>query len=146
MTTRTARCGCGRVEVTVDGDPSDVLVCHCDFCQKRSGSVFIASALFADDQVVSIAGETKSYNGLEIDGVGAVGLPEGITYHFCTTCGSTVFGTFINPMSGQGTTSIAVGNFVDPSFPRPTAEVFTDLRHHWVLPIPGAAQIAGLEG
>ena len=53
-------------------------------CQKRSGSVFIVSALFADDQVLAIAGETKSYNGLEVDGVGVMGLPEGITYRFCT--------------------------------------------------------------
>jgi hypothetical protein len=26
-----------------------------------------------------------------------------------------------------------VGNFVDPGFPAPTNEFFTELRHHWVV-------------
>jgi hypothetical protein len=68
MATRTARCACGRVEVTVEGEPLLVYVCHCDFCQRRSGNVFIASAQFPEEQVVSITGETRCYNGLEIDG------------------------------------------------------------------------------
>ena len=72
MTTRTARCACGRVEVTVEGEPLMVYVCHCEFCQRRSGNVFIASAQFAEEQVISITGETGRYNGLEVDGVGAV--------------------------------------------------------------------------
>src|SRR6516165_7594715 len=78
MATRTARCACGRVEVTVEGEPLLVLICHCDFCQKRSGNVFIASAHFAEQQVAAISGETKVYNGLEVDGVGAVAVPGGI--------------------------------------------------------------------
>src|SRR6266508_3726248 len=86
MTTRTARCACGRVEITVANEPVLVLICHCDFCQKRSGNVFIASAQFAEEQVVAINGETKCYNGLEVDGIGAVAVPGGINYHFCTTC------------------------------------------------------------
>jgi hypothetical protein len=79
MTTRTARCAC------------------CDFCQKRSGNVFIASAQFAEDHVVLITGETRNYNGLEVDGVGAVDEPGGINYHFCTTCGSSVFFRWVAP-------------------------------------------------
>ena len=141
MTTRTARCGCGRVTVTVEGDPSDVLVCHCDFCQKRSGNVFIASAHFAEEQVVAIAGETKVYNGLEVDGVGAVGVPGGIDYHFCTICGSTLYWVSVSPFTGGRVVAIAIGNFVDPDFPMPTMEFFTKFRHHWVLPVPDAVQL-----
>ena len=91
MTTRTARCACGRVEVTVEGEPGQVYVCHCDFCQRRSGNVFIASASFPEDQVISITGETRCYNGLQVDGVGAVGIPEGINYRFCAVCGSSIW-------------------------------------------------------
>jgi hypothetical protein len=79
MTTRTARCACGRVEVTVEGEPGQVYVCHCDFCQRRAGNVFIASASFPEEQVISITGETQCYNGLEIDGVGALGIQGGST-------------------------------------------------------------------
>jgi hypothetical protein len=91
MTTRTAQRACGRVEVTVEGEPLLVYVCHCDFCQRRSANVFIASAQFPEKQVVSITGETRCYNGLGIDGVGAVGMPGGINYRFCAVCGSSMY-------------------------------------------------------
>jgi hypothetical protein len=39
MTTRLARCAWRDVEITVDGEPSLISRCHCDFCQKRSESV-----------------------------------------------------------------------------------------------------------
>ena len=140
MATRTARCACGRVEVTVDGEPRTVLICHCDFCQKRSGNVFIESAQFPEEQVVSISGETNCYNGLEVDGIGATGVPDGINYRFCAICGSTLYWDYVWPFTGQRMVSIAVGNFVDSEFPMPTVELSTNFRHHWVVPIPGAVQ------
>ena len=141
MATRTAQCACGRVELTAEGEPLLVLICHCDFCQKRSGNVFIASAHFAEDQVVAITGETKIYNGLEVDGVGAVGVPGGIDYHFCPICGSTLYWVATSPLTGQRNVAVAVGNFVDTDFPEPTTELFTKYRHHWVPPVPGASQV-----
>jgi hypothetical protein len=119
MTTRTARCACGRVEVTVENDPLQVYICHCDFCQKRSGNVFIASAQFAEQQVVSTTGETRNYNGLEVDGIGAVGIEDGINYHFCTTCGSSVFFPWVVPDTRQTIVTVAVGSSVDAEFPMP---------------------------
>ena len=141
MTTRTARCACGRVEVTVQNEPTMVLICHCDYCQKRSGNVFIASAHFDEEQLVAITGETRYYNGLEANGIGAAGIPDGISYHFCTTCGSTLYWDFVAPHTGRRTVVVAVGNFVDPDFPMPSVEFFTRFRHHWVAPIPGAQQL-----
>ena len=141
MTTRTARCACGRVEVTVEGEPLLVYVCHCDFCQRRSGNVFIASAQFPEEQVVSITGETRCYNGLEADGVGAVGMPGGINYRFCAVCGSSIYMDAIFPHTGERVFTIALGGFVDAVFPPPTTEFFTRFRHPWVPPIPDAVQI-----
>ena len=141
MTTRTARCACGRVEVTVKGEPLLVYVCHCDFCQRRSGNVFIASAQFPEVQVVSITGETRCYNGLEVDGVGAVGMPGGINYRFCAVCGSSIYMDAIFPHTGERVLTVALGSFVDAVFPPPTTEFFTRFRHPWVPPIPDAVQI-----
>ena len=137
MTTRTAHCACGRVEIAVANEPLRVLTCHCDFCQKRTGSVFSVHAFFAEEQVVQIVGETKSYNGLEIDGVGATGGFV-VDYQFCATCGSTVFWALT--FDGQREIGIAVGNFVDPDFPIPAVEYNTTLRHRWVPPVPAAVQ------
>jgi Glutathione-dependent formaldehyde-activating enzyme len=68
--TRTAECACGRVHVSVESEPFLVATCHCDYCQKRTGSVFQVGAYFAPDEKLSVKGETKAYNGLEMDGVG----------------------------------------------------------------------------
>src|SRR5215471_7461464 len=38
--TRMARCRCGALHAEVSGDPIRVIVCHCDECQRRTGSVF----------------------------------------------------------------------------------------------------------
>ena len=141
MTTRLARCACGRVEVTVEGEPLQVYVCHCDFCQRRSGNVFIASAQFPEERVLSITGETRCYNGLEVDGVGAVGISEGINYRFCAVCGSSVYFDSVFPGTGRRVFTIALGSFVDAVFPAPTVEFFTKFRHPWVPPIPGALQL-----
>jgi hypothetical protein len=91
--------------------------------------------------VISIIGETRCYNGLEIDGVGAVGIPGGINYRFCAVCGSSVHFDLIDPTTGQRFFTIALGSFVDAVFPPPTTEFFTKFRHPWVPPIPNAVQI-----
>jgi len=140
MATRTARCACGRVEVTMEGEPGLIQVCHCEFCQRRSGSVVKVTAQFDADQVVAVTGETSRYNGLEVDGVGAVGVPGGIDYHFCPTCGSPIYFENVMPHTGRRAVSIAVGTLFDPEFPAPSAEFFTRFRHHWVPPVPGAVQ------
>lgn len=141
MATQTARCGCGRVSITVEGDPGHVYVCHCDFCQRLTGAVFIARASFAEGQLVSVDGGTRSYNGLEIDGVGAVAIPGGINYRFCEVCGSHLYFDMIYPATGTRFYTIPLGAFVDPVFPRPTTEYSTKHRHPWVTPIPDAVQL-----
>jgi hypothetical protein len=142
MADRRARCACGRVAIDVQGDPEIVVACHCEFCQRRSGNVFIAAAHYSASQV-ELRGETSCYNGLEADGVGAVGVDGGINYRFCTTCGSTLCWDFVHPATKEPRVAIAVGNFADRTFPAPTAEVFPEHRHHWVPPIQGAEQWSG---
>ncbi len=135
---RTAECACGQVQVTVENEPVAVVTCHCDFCQKRTGSVFQVSAVFPDAHGIAITGETMIYNGLESKGVGTTNGDE-ISSHFCPTCGSTVFWTF----EGRPVLAIAVGSFADPDFPAPTAELHLPYRHHWLQPVAGAEQFDG---
>ena len=124
----------------MEGEPLLVYICHCEFCQRRSGNVFIASAQFAEEQVVAITGETTRYNGLEVDGVGAVAIPDGINYHFCSVCGSSMFHHNVMPHTGQRLYAVSLGAFTDDVFPPPTTEFFTKHRHPWVPAVPGATQ------
>ncbi len=121
---RRAECACGRVSIVVDGDPDRVLACHCDYCQKRTGSVFQVSAWYPHDRVVSMEGETQIYN----DSPNSVG----VNYEFCPTCGTTVHWTFERIPGVRG---VAVGCFVDPLFPKPTIEIQTQYRHEWLSDI-----------
>jgi hypothetical protein len=136
---RTAQCACGRVQMTVEDDPVAISACHCDFCQRRSGSVYPASAYFLVDQHFEITGHTSVYNGLETEGVGNA-LGESITYRFCPTCSSTVYFT----LDGRGMRAIPVGNFADPDFPPPTLEVNTATRHRWLPPSPAPDVFEGM--
>jgi hypothetical protein len=122
----------------VEGEPVLVAACHCDYCQKRTGSVFSVQAYFSESQIVETRGETHLYNGLEVDGV-ASAIGRAIEYHFCTTCGSTVYWA-VEGSPGSTMIAVAVGNFVDPDFLPPTREYYGTMRHHWVLPVPAADQ------
>ena len=133
--TRIARCACGGVTATAEGEPDIVVVCHCTQCQRRSGSPFGVGAYFRRS-VVTLAGATKMF-------VRAVeGSSRTITNHFCPDCGSTVYWTLdLRPQH----IGIAVGQFTDPEFKRPTRAVWAQHQHEWVaLPpdIPSCPQAA----
>lgn len=115
-----------------------VVTCHCEFCQRRTGSVFQVSAVFSQEQAVEIEGETTIYNGVETNGVGT-SAGDDVSYHFCPTCGSTLYWTF----EGRPVLAVAVGNFTDADFPAPTAEFHAPRRHSWLNPVPGAEQFEG---
>ena len=71
--------------------------CHCDYCQRRTGSVFQVSALYGEDQIVSRSGEFHVYkaypNSAETFSRANVEAPR-LEVHdrFCARCGSTVYG------------------------------------------------------
>jgi hypothetical protein len=87
------------------------------------------SASFPEDQVISISGKTRCYNGLEIGGIGAVGIPGGINDRFCSARGSSVSFDMVYPATGQRFFTIALGCFVDDVFPPSSTEFFTMFRH-----------------
>ena len=98
--------------------------------------MFQVAAAYPGDVVLDVQGETKAYNGLEQDGVGnAAGLE--VTYHFCPTCGSTLYWVIAGdpPLVGM-----AAGNFVEDDLPAPQREYWVETRHAWVPPFPGAEQ------
>ena len=96
---------------------------------ETDGERLSGRCVFAAGENLEISGDTKVYNGLETDGVGNSD-GDGISYHFCMTCGSTVYWI---PEGQNAIIRIAVGNFLDPDLPAPTMEFYVKLRHRWVL-------------
>ena len=125
---RTAECACGKVSAVVEGDPVRVLACHCDYCQKRTGSVFQVSCWYPHNRVLELNGETKVFS----ESPSSVG----VEYNFCPNCGSTVYWRFDKTepfFPGIARyIGIAVGCFVDKDFPKPDVNVQVQYRHHWV--------------
>jgi hypothetical protein len=80
---RIAECQCGSLRAAVSGEPVRVNVCHCMACQRRTGSAFQYSALFAKDQV-RVEGADKAWTRVADSG-------NTIRFHFCPECGSTVY-------------------------------------------------------
>ena len=132
MTTssRTATCVCAQLALTLVGDPAMVMLCHCEACQKRTGSSHAVVALFSDEQLESRTGEFKVY-----ERVGELGTQ--IQFEFCGECGTTVSWTMD---AAPGTRAIAMGCFADPQMPAPVGEFFTKRRHHWMPALPGVPQ------
>ncbi|WP_420563896.1 GFA family protein [Thalassobaculum sp.] len=118
---RTASCACGGLSVTCPGEPMLVALCHCRECQKRTGGPFGVAAFYPEAAVIT-EGASTTYRRTGDSG-------EEITFHFCPTCGSTVFWY---PKVKPGTVAVALGAFADGSFPAPAKQVYTRHRHPWV--------------
>lgn len=130
---RKTQCACGQVNAVVEGEPSRVFVCHCDYCQKRTGSVFQVSCYFPHERVLELNGDTVTFS----TSPGSIG----ILYEFCPRCGTTVHWTYGVEMerSYPGMSrfrGFAVGCFADPAFPTPQIEFQKRYAHHWVPALP----------
>jgi hypothetical protein len=121
MVTRTAACSCGQLNITVQGEPRVVGLCHRLACQRRTGGVFAALASFAPPYQVS---------GVATEYVRAGDAGAKFRFRFCPVCGSSVFHT--EEGFEQRSVAVAVGAFADPDFPPPRVSVYTDRKHAWV--------------
>ena len=122
MPTREAHCCCGQLRLTCEGDPVRIAICHCVDCQRRTGSVFGATARFPRPQVTKIEGRSTTFRRVADSG-------NAITFHFCPDCGATVYW---EPARFPDTIAVAVGAFADPGFPAPGHSVYERRRHSWV--------------
>ena len=130
MSQRLASCSCGQLTAQVAGEPVRISICHCLACQRRTGSVFGQQGRFRREQV-SLSGVSSKYVRAGDEG-------SRVTFHFCPTCGSTVY---YEPEGLKEYLAIPVGAFADPGFPAPSVSVYESRMHSWVLPPPDAEHI-----
>jgi len=127
MDKRDAACSCGQLQVTVEGEPVRVSVCHCLACQRRTGSAFSFQARYPRERV-SMSGEAREYTRISDAG-------EARTFSFCADCGATV--SYV-VASAPDIIAVPVGAFADPGFPPPAFWVWESRSHSWVTPPAGA--------
>lgn len=115
-TTRTGRCHCGAVTVTVPADASGVIVCHCEDCQRLHGNAF---ALFAARKdAVSWTGEEhiRWYDS-----------SPAVQRSFCGVCGSRL----CRETKGSGHQQVSVGLFGPTTHARIRKQVWTASKPDW---------------
>lgn len=125
----SARCQCGQFSATCAGEPVRVSVCHCDDCQRRSGSAFSAQIRFPIENV-SVRGNYASWSRTNDSGSTA-------HFHFCPVCGSTLF---YELDSMPGVRAVAMGGFAGVSLPKPQFSVYEARKAPWLELTTGAIE------
>ena len=83
MSKISGHCLCGNLNYTSDAEPILVGLCHCQACQRQSGSAYSTNVAVPKDSL-DIQGPTlKIFNA-----VGGSGRPAQLL--FCENCGSTI--------------------------------------------------------
>ena len=132
---RTAQCHCGALTVEAAGEPAHVFMCHCEFCQRRTGSSYHLDAWYPSVDA-TIHGPSSIYRRSGDRG-------DELIFHFCPNCGSNVY--FYLPQALPHMTGIAVGCFADANFPAPKISIYEKRRHRWLaIPTGMARHTAGI--
>ena len=99
-------CVCGAVRFGATGEALRVTICHCNWCQRRTGSAFGIEVVYREDQV-AVSGDTVSTYRHVSDESG-----RWLDVAFCSRCGSNLGFTL---EAAQGIRTLPAGAFDDPS-------------------------------
>ena len=119
-------CSCGAVRYRVTKAPTRISVCHCKFCQRRTGSAFGLNVYFRKEDFELRRGSLKNYEHRSDE------TNRWLNMEFCPACGSTVTWTLEVQPEWRG---VAGGSFDDTSWLTIERHAWTRSRQHW-LPLP----------
>jgi hypothetical protein len=100
-------CVCGAVRYVAHGDPERVTVCHCTWCQRRTGSAFGVEVVFKTENLMVVGDTLREYRHISDES------GRWLDQHFCSRCGANI-GITLEAVPGIRT--IAAGTFDDPSW------------------------------
>ncbi|WP_430816129.1 GFA family protein [Carboxylicivirga sp. RSCT41] len=142
--THKASCRCGELSITYNGPtPKRRTLCHCNSCQMRTGSAFSIQGRFPKNNL-KIEGKSTAWRFPNEKGQEANYRScdsGGATFHFCPTCGTTVYWEID---AAPDIIGIALGTLTDPSFPAPVISGFEAYGHPWAMQ-PAELKIIRLE-
>ena len=116
-------CLCGSVRYRASGFSDLTGVCHCRYCQLRTGSAFAVLIYFAQDNFELLSGDLTRHEFQSESG-------KNWQTRFCSQCGTTVY---LELEVFKGLIGIEAGTFDPPSFWFDvTNEVFIRSKAHFV--------------
>ena len=120
-TSITGGCLCGKVRYSADVDPIFTGVCHCRNCQRAGGSAF-AILIAVPQSALDVNGPLKTYEDKGDSG-------NSVYRRFCPECGSTVMD---EASAMPGVHVVLAGTLDDPSWLKPTMQIYCDSAQPWV--------------
>jgi hypothetical protein len=84
MMQHTGGCVCGAVRFKATGEPSRVTICHCTWCQRRTGTAFGTEVVFSSDQVEMTGAEIARYRHVSDES------GRWLEVEFCRRCGTNL--------------------------------------------------------
>ena len=119
-------CVCGKVRFKTNAAPLRVTICHCTWCQRRTGSAFGTEVVFRDGDI-EMRGNMQSSYRHHSDETG-----RWLISHFCTACGSNLG---IELENAPGIRTLPAGAFDDASWLSKDIQqfvhVFTRSKQDW---------------
>lgn len=100
---------CGAVRFRASGAPSRVTICHCTWCQRRTGTAFATEVVFDSGQVEVTGAEIAHYRHLSDES------GRWLDVEFCRRCGGNL-GFTLEAVPGVRT--LPAGAFDDPAWIR----------------------------
>ena len=123
---REGGCVCGSVRYVTRGAPERVTICHCRFCQRRTGSAFGTEVVFRSENVRCSGIEPGRYRHVSDES------GRWLELYFCPRCGSNL-GFTLEAVAGIRT--IPAGTYDEPSWLDPKLvrfrHVFARTRRAW---------------
>ncbi len=116
-------CLCRAIRYRVKGNPLRAYVCHCTFCQRRTGSAF-GIIVWIEEENFELTGDgiTTYQDRSERN--------RWVRLHFCNRCGTTVMMT---TEGRPGVRFMMVGTFDDPNWVKFDRHTWTRSAQHWVV-------------
>lgn len=118
----TGRCACGKVTLTISGEPIQTRQCWCRKCQQIASGGPTHNAIFRAEDVV-VSGDLS-----QIAYVAASGNT--ITQWFCPSCGTHIYGQSSARMHMQ---TVRLGAIDRPHGLRPQMAIWLDDAPDWAV-------------
>lgn len=119
-------CVCGAIRFNVSGDPRRVTVCHCHWCQRRTGSAFGIELVFDSGQIEMSGGSPTRYRHVSDESGHCLEI------EFCGQCGGNLGFTL---EAAPDIRTLPTSAFDDPSWITPERQisrhVFARSRRDW---------------
>jgi hypothetical protein len=115
--TTTGRCLCGAIQYEYDGEPLDVIHCHCDSCRRQTSSPVATFVMVPRTALRFTCGQAKEFAS-----------SPGVRRSFCGECGSPVaYRTERRP----DVVDLFAGTLAEPASVSPSCHVYAEEQLPW---------------